>query len=142
LGSDRILTKKIQGPDVEIFSSENKQDEKKQVEQVLTRALKAGYSYSDITILSNNSFFDSCVYSLSEAVLKNIIQLDDFNVKNTLLSEISFSELKHFKGLENKVIILVDFNENCLANTSKAYVALTRASELLFVVWAAGNPPT
>jgi hypothetical protein len=141
LGSDRIATKKIQGPDVEIFSSSTVQDEIEQVEFAISKTLKAGYRYSDITILSSNSFFDSCVSSVSESVLKNIVQLDDFNVKNIPLPEISFSQLNHFKGLENKVILLVDFDEKCLDNTSKAYVALTRASERLFVVWASGESP-
>lgn len=141
LGSDRIATKKIQGPDVEIFSSSTVQDEIEQVEFAISKALKAGYCYSDITILSSNSFFDSCVSSVSESVLRNIVQLDDFNVKNMPLPEISFSQLNHFKGLENKVIVLVDFDEKCLDNTSKAYVALTRASERLFVVWASGESP-
>ncbi|NLS14095.1 AAA family ATPase [Vibrio sp. SM6] len=141
LGSDRIATKKIQGPDVEIFSSSTVQDEIEQVEFAISKALKAGYRYSDITILSSNSFFDSCVSSVSESVLRNIAQLDDFNVKNMPLPEISFSQLDHFKGLENKVIVLVDFDEKCLDNTSKAYVALTRASERLLVVWASGENP-
>ncbi|MGR5453533.1 NERD domain-containing protein [Vibrio alfacsensis] len=141
LGSDTIATKKIQGPDVEIFSSDTEQDEIKQVEFAISKALKAGYCYSDITILSSNTFFDSCVSSVSEVVLRNIVQLDDFNVKNMPLPEISFSELNHFKGLENKVIVLVDFDEKFLDNTSRAYVALTRASERLFVVWASGESP-
>ncbi|MEZ9501732.1 NERD domain-containing protein [Vibrio sp. 10N.286.51.B11] len=141
LDSDRIATKKIQGPDVEIFSSDTEQDEIKQVEFVISNALKAGYRHSDITILSSNPFFDSCASRTSDTVLRNIVQLDDFNVKNMPLPGISFSELNHFKGLENKVIVLVDFKKKCLDNTSKAYVAMTRASEHLFVVWSTGESP-
>lgn len=137
IGTGNFNTKLIRGPKFEAFTSDNEIDEIFRTEEVIFSAINNGYRYSDITIISNERFCDSVISKLSPHVVKNIIQLDDFNIQHLPLEGIGFSQIHHFKGLENKVIILLDFDEICLKNASKAYVALTRASECLYIVWAA-----
>ena len=139
LDSDSVSTKKVNSPDIEVFSSITKQDEKEKLEIILLKAIKSGYRYADITIISTNSFLESVVSFLPERILNNIIQIDDFNVKSFPLNGVTFSEINHFNGLENKVIILVDFSKQSLDNPSQTYMALTRASEHLFILWTAGE---
>jgi hypothetical protein len=59
-------------------------------------------------------------------------------VRSLPLSEISFSEIKNFKGLENEVIIVIDLvkpNEIEGDNKVEYYVAMSRARGLLSVIW-------
>ncbi len=135
IGSEKINTKKISGPKVEEFWSLNEQDELNKIESAISTVLAGGYTYSDITLLSDQAFHKSIISKLPSCILSNVIQLDDFNIQNFPLVRASFSQLHNFKGLENQVVILLDFNNECLNNTSKAYVALTRASKRLLIVW-------
>lgn len=139
LGSDKIDTKKIQGPKIREFKPHDEVNEIIKVEEVIVSVISDGYISSDITIISNETFSNSVVSKLPLHILKNIIQLDDFNIRNFPLEGISFSQLHHFKGLENKIIILLDFDEGAFKNTSRAYVALTRASERLFIVFSSAE---
>ncbi|HEC04793.1 MAG TPA: nuclease, partial [Thiothrix sp.] len=63
-----------------------------------------------------------------------------YSIRNFPISNISFSEIKNFKGLENEVILLIDFpkQENATPMESKVlhYVAMTRARSLLCVFWS------
>lgn len=139
LGSDKIDTKKIQGPEISEFKPHDEVNEIIKVEEAIVSAISNGYIYSDITIISNETFSNSVVSKLPQHILKYINQLDDFNIRSFPLEGISFSQLHHFKGLENKIVILLDFDERTFKNTSRAYVALTRASERLFIVFSSAE---
>ncbi len=100
--------------------------------------LKGGVSPSSITILSPLSYEESSVSLLPEKMKKNIIKLDDYSVRSFPISEISFSEIKNFKGLENEVIIVIDLKKpDNLKENDKAehYVAMSRARSLLSIIW-------
>ncbi|GAD79753.1 nuclease-related domain-containing DEAD/DEAH box helicase [Vibrio ezurae] len=142
LGKDKLPTKKVNGPEVELFASDDEDSERKNIETIIYKVLSLGYRHSDITLLSDNLFIESVVSQLPKSLLTSVIQVDDFNVRTFPLGGISFSELEHFKGLENKVVILVDFSKKCLDNTPKAYVAMTRASERLFIAWTSDEQTT
>lgn len=139
IGSGAINMKISRGPKVEEFTSKNEMDEIAKSEDVIFSAINNGYRYSDITLISNKRFCDSIVSKFPSHLLENINQLDDFNIQILQREGIGFSQLHHFKGLENKVIILLDFDEMCFKNTPKAYLALTRGSERLYIVWAAAE---
>jgi len=100
--------------------------------------LRGGVAPSSITILSPFSYEESSVSLLPEKMKKNIVKLDDYSVRSFPIPEISFSEIKNFKGLENEVIIVidlvkpVDIKDN---NKVKHYVAMSRARALLSVIW-------
>lgn len=139
LNVDVIPTTKINGSKVEVLSSSTRQDEVAHIERVIAKLLNMGYVLSDITFLSPNIFLDSIISSLPSYLLNHVVQIDDFNIKNLPRNQLTFSEIDNFRGLENKVILLVDFSEGVMSNASQAYIAFTRASEFLFVVEEAGS---
>jgi superfamily I DNA and RNA helicase len=100
--------------------------------------LKGGISPGSITILSPLSYENSSISLLPEKMKRNIIKLDDYSVRSFPIPEISFAEIKNFKGLENEVIIVIDLAkpEN-IKNNNKVehYVAMSRARALLSVIW-------
>jgi DNA helicase IV len=69
----------------------------------------------------------------------SLTQLDDYSVRSLPLNTISFAEIKHFKGLENEVVIVIDLPHPDQLNNTQGrvghYVALTRARSLLVVIW-------
>jgi len=106
--------------------------------QEIKDMLQGGISPSSITILSPFSYEESTVSLLPEKMKRNIVKLDDYSVRSLPIAEISFSEIKNFKGLENEVIIVIDLvkpNEIKSNNKVEHYVAMSRARGLLSVIW-------
>ena len=72
-------------------------------------------------------------------VRQNIVELDDFSVRSLPFTQISFSEIKNFKGLENEVIIVTNLdNPKTLKNNfnkTNHYIAMSRARALLCAIW-------
>jgi hypothetical protein len=102
----------------------------------INNMLNEGVPPSSITILSNLSYEDSSISLLPEKMRKNIIKLDDYSVRNFPIDEISFSEIKNFKGLENEVIIVIDLKKPGInENKVEHYVAMSRARGLLSIIW-------
>ena len=100
--------------------------------------LQGGLSPSSITILSPLNYEASSVSLLPEKMKKNIVKLDDYSVRSLPIPEISFSEIKNFKGLENEVIIVIDLVKPDEIKDDKKvehYVAMSRARGLLSVIW-------
>ena len=124
------------GPKVhEIVDAENNGDALK---EEINNMLKGGVSPSSITILSPLSYEDSSISLLPEKMKKNIVKLDDFSVRSFPIEDISFSEIKNFKGLENEVIIVIDLvKPDDIKDDNKVehYVAMSRARALLSVIW-------
>lgn len=91
-----------------------------------------------ITILSPLPIRKSMVSLLSEYVLEQITVLDDYSVRKIPFDNLTYSQIKDFKGLENDVIILVDMAEPILTtytNNTLYYVAMTRARAILYCLW-------
>jgi DNA helicase IV len=124
------------GPKVhELFDIEHNGDI---LNNEINQMLKGGISPGSITILSPLSYENSSISLLPEKMKRNIIKLDDYSVRSFPIPEISFAEIKNFKGLENEVIIVIDLAkpEN-IKNNNKVehYVAMSRARALLSVIW-------
>ena len=106
---------------------------------VLRELAHEGVLSSSITILSPKTFECSSVYRAIPLLDFEIIQLDEYSVRNFPISQIGFSEIKHFKGLENEVVVVVDLaTPSCFSGNKLAeyYVAMTRARGLLCTLWA------
>ena len=100
--------------------------------------LKGGVAPSSITILSPLSYEKSSVSLLPDSIKHSIVKLDDYAVRSFPIPEISFSEIKNFKGLENEIIIVIDLvNPDKIIDNNKVehYVAMSRARALLSVIW-------
>jgi hypothetical protein len=107
--------------------------------QEIKSMLQGGVSPSSITILSPLGYEESTISLLPKKMQKNIVKLDDYSMRSLPLPEISFSEIKNFKGLENEVIIVIDLAEpqNIKESSKKVeyYVAMSRARGLLSIIW-------
>ena len=92
---------------------------------------KYGYEYSDITILSLRTELDS--------ILHNTNKLSGIPIlKEKSNSAVLFTTAKKFKGLESRVVIIIDIDEDCFNDEEKKrnfYIACSRATQklLLFI---------
>lgn len=89
--------------------------------------LNEGIAPKDICILSPLKKENSIVSKISE------YNIQDFSPKY-IGNKLSFSTIKSFKGLEKPVIILVDIDEDAIADLQLMYVALSRARTGLYII--------
>ncbi len=87
-----------------------------------------GYRQDEITILSMTSYQNS--------ILNDVKQIDGINLcyDNKEENGIFFTTAKKFKGLESKVVIIIDIDNKCFADESAKrafYVACSRATHNL-----------
>ncbi|MBW8190316.1 NERD domain-containing protein/DEAD/DEAH box helicase [Neiella marina] len=106
------------------------------IEKAVNDALGEGYSRGDITLLSTQCYEKSCVSRLPPSMQSKLTQLDGFNIQHFPTAQTCFSELIHFNGFENKVIILTDVMQESMKNHPEASQALTRATQKLVVIWS------
>lgn len=88
---------------------------------------KYGYEYSDIAILSLKKESDSIMHNVNKLAGIPIL-------RERSNSAVLFTTAKKFKGLENRVIIIVDIDESCFSDESKKqafYIACSRATQKL-----------
>lgn len=95
-------------------------------------------SPGDITVLSPLEFWESSLIDLPNQYQSQIVELDSYSIKNFPLSKISFSTIKNFKGIENKIIVLIDTPKQNKPddNLVQQYVGLTRARDYLTIIWS------
>jgi len=109
------------------------------LENTINQLVTDGIPSSHITLLSNLEYAKSSASSLPDKLQSKIIQLDDYSIRNFPSDEISFAEIKNFKGLENEVIILIDLpkpNKKIEKDRALHYVAMSRAKGLLNIIYA------
>lgn len=128
---------KISGLKVDYLPYENKEDERKLLDELLIDLRNAGICGNDIVILSKYSLSNplNCLYdrsiSRSAGILKTSGQM--WLAKKT---EVRFSTISSFKGLEAKTVIIFDVD----AFTSQSvkllnYVGISRASSKLYILY-------
>lgn len=118
----KTLNKDQSMPNVEYIRFETHEDEAVSLTNKLNELIKSGVNPCDITILSSFKFD----YSVASKITKYKIDL----VQNGG-DGITYSTIQGFKGLENKVIILVDIRT--YTNRELMYVAMSRARSMLIV---------
>ena len=129
------------GPDVEFLREDDEDNPSDQLNKKINSIIKNGVSAQSITILSPFIYSRSSVNFLPEKLKKKIIELDDYSIRNFPIQNISFAEIKNFKGLENEVVIVIDLPRLTSDITEKNnnivlhYVAMTRARSLLCVIF-------
>lgn len=97
---------------------------------------KGGLSYNELTILSSEPFYHSSVSLLDESILRNLIVLDEYAMRNFPPDKISFSEIQNFKGLENEAIIVADLPvPNKGMPMTLHYIGMSRARAVLSMVF-------
>ena len=125
------------GPKVREKKVPENQTHEHALESEIKQLLGKGVSTNSITILSPLPFADSAASRLSGKFA--ITELDEYSVRSLPIAELSFSEIKNFKGLESDVIILIELEDpRHLDKTSDKvlhYVGMSRAITLLSIIW-------
>lgn len=128
---------KASGLKVKYIPYDNKTEEHEIIDDLLVNLKDDGICGNDLVILSkysiNNS--DNCLYrnpvTKNAGVMKTLGQI--WNADN---NEVRFSTISGFKGLEAKVVILIDidgFSDSSLRILN--YVAISRACSLLYLLY-------
>jgi hypothetical protein len=129
----------IIGPAVQEYISKNEEEGKKIMYDIIENYISGGVSPGEITILSVNKFEDSITSKLPVWLKDQIKPLDEYSVRDFPLEKISFSEIKNFKGLENKIIIVIDLIKpsqlKSISEKVHHYVGMSRARDLLCTIW-------
>jgi hypothetical protein len=98
---------------------------------------REGVDLGDITILSPFPFKESCAALLNQSSRSNIHVLDENSIDRIFsIPKISYARIHEFKGLENKCIILVDFDHQYQDEKylPLLYVGMSRAVSSLCLI--------
>lgn len=124
------------GPAVQTIFVSTSQAIEKALEESLARLLESGVAPSNITILSPFSWAESSVSRLSDHLLRTIVQLDEFSMREFPPNRVSFARVHDFKGLENTAVIFTDLDASVLVQNppSVLYVGMSRARAYLLLL--------
>lgn len=136
-GVSNIGRAKVNGFKVQYLPYQDKEDEHRILDEILVSLKNDGISGSDIIILSKYSITNknNCLSKKPITKVAGVMKLcgQMWWAKQT---EIRFSTISAFKGLESKAVILIDvdgFTENAFRMLN--YVAISRASVLLYILY-------
>ena len=128
--SDQIL--KVEGPDTEQYWYRDERDEIREVSKCVNHLLSDKIPASEITILSPFRRENSCVRN---GLVEVVYPLKDLqpNISDRSMA-INFATINSFKGLESKVILVVDINNlEDFETRQMIYVGCSRALVFLSV---------
>ena len=114
----------IDGPPVQYITYSGVDDERDKLVKILMKLSENQVEKGDITILSPRRREKSVVNVLQE------INVPNFSIPK--IEDFTFSTIQAFKGLENKVVILVDIEH--FHDKKLMYVGLSRARTGLYVL--------
>lgn len=110
------------------------------LETLIKDLISSELDLGSITILSSVPKRKSIIGKLSSETQAMISEIDDYKVRKIPFDEITYSQIKDFKGLENDVVILVDMPhpESLGEGETKAlhYVGMSRARAILYCFWS------
>jgi hypothetical protein len=131
------------GSEVEFLHEDDPDNPSAQLNTKINEIINSGIPAKLITILSPLTYSQSSLRFLPEKLRKKITELDDYSIRNFPIQNISFAEIKNFKGLENEVIIVIDLpkleGKSMATNKVLHYVAMTRARSLLCALFTSSN---
>jgi len=126
----RISEKQPEGEPVEVFYTRTADETAARADQILTTLRAAGYRPDEVVVLGPRRRENS---SLNEAAKLGGWRL--VNSGSATASDLAYSTIHGFKGLERAVVILVDAGSPDMTETdSLLYVGMSRARVRLFVV--------
>jgi hypothetical protein len=127
-----------EGPDVRQQVVDSKEASALSIKKEVTTIIdKGGLSKGELTILSPEPFGKSSVSLLDSDLLRQLVVLDEYALRNFPPKHISYSEISSFKGLENEAIIVVDlpFPQRSEHPFPLHYVAMSRARAVLSLIF-------
>ena len=140
-GISNIGRPKVSGLSVEYISYHDKSEEYRILCTLLDKLKNEGICGGDLIILSRYSLSNSMNCLSSSQIPKNIGTLKTGGqIWRAKKNEIRFSTISAFKGLESKAVILIDvdgFSDQTIRLLN--YVAISRASSLLYILYDIGK---
>lgn len=105
----------------------------KELDRLLNRD---GFSPSEIVVLSQKSFRNSCVALLPDQSDLRIRELDEYSPHGRGNNNIGFAQIENYKGLESPVVVLVDLPTPSANSPDRVfqYVGMSRARALLSMI--------
>ena len=136
-GVSNIGRPKVNGLKVQYLPYADKAEEHKMLEELLLTLKNDGISGGDLIILSKYAITNpsNCLYKKPVTKTAGLMKIGG-QMWRAKKMEIRFSTISGFKGLESKVVILVDvdsFSDQQIRLLN--YVAISRASTLLYVLY-------
>ena len=120
----KVLTNQIDGIPVNHFTYSSEEEEIKKLNTLFSNLKKEKINSGDIIILSPKRLEDSVIRNFSDRVV-----LYSPSLKET--KKIGFSTIHSFKGLERKIVIIVDVEK--YSDTKLLYIGLSRARTALYI---------
>jgi superfamily I DNA/RNA helicase len=126
--SGAYIWSKIEGVPVEhkIFTSQ--EEERRQLEDLISKLISDGISAENITVLSPYKRENSVIAEISNTKIRDYTPKTD--------GKVTFSTIQAYKGLENTVIIMTDVES--FEHEQLMYVGLSRARSGLFILESSG----
>lgn len=126
---------KIDGDDVKRETYKDNKDLQEKLLTLVKKLVREGFELDDIVIISPFSFINSGLEGKN--IFEPLYELQDVsrvNYENISDGIIKFSTVQSFKGMESKVVILIDI-EKFLDDNFKFinYTAISRARVLLYI---------
>ncbi len=136
-GITNIGRPKVNGLSVQYIPYKDKTDERNLLEKTLKELKDDGVCGGDLIILSRYSLSNpaNCLNSNSKATQTGVIKSSG-QIWRAKTTEVRFSTISAFKGLEAKAVILIDvdgFTDQTLRLLN--YVAISRATSLLYILY-------
>lgn len=128
---------KISGLNVKHIPYKDKKQERKLLESTLLELREEGVFGNDLIILSKYALNNpkNCLYNYPLSRSVGLIKTGG-RIWDAKRSEIRFSTIASFKGLESKAIILIDLDSySDQASRLLNYVAISRATSLLYIMY-------
>lgn len=143
LGADMGIRGTGDGPDVVHHIAPSREQAALILAEEIERLTgPGGLSSSEITILSPLTFNESAAALLRPTVSADVMQLDDFALLNFPPKQISYAQIRDFKGLENEAVIVVDlpYPSDAAVTSPDHYVGMSRARSLLVEIFLGAGP--
>jgi superfamily I DNA and RNA helicase len=120
---------------VQIAYFADEKEEAQLLDEELARLASQDVAKGDMTILSPLSIERSCVRLTKAYMKRHVRPLDNNSARTWPSSDITFSTVADFKGLENRFILLVDIASLDASEHDQniLYVALSRARAGLWI---------
>ena len=120
------------GEEVQIIGGKP-EDFPKRFVKVIKELKNGDVKLGDITILSHKKYENSSVYGLLDKICQVNVMTDDFVYDE---DKPIFSTIQGFKGLDSKVVILVDLMSKSTEEyySKYAYIGISRARSMLYVI--------
>jgi len=128
---------KVQGEHVERIAYENNAELKRKLVKLIKKLKSDGVNVGDITILSPNTFEKSGLEgnNIFQGICK-FQNISSMRYHNVIEDSIKFSTIQSFKGLESKIIVLIDINGfDDIRTRLLNYTAISRARVLLYIFY-------